>query len=531
VTGGAVHDIVSKMRSRLSSYRLPLLSGLLLGTSNIPFPPWALLFCFVPLWLFWLREGSVRKILWGGWLTQFLFCLVGFHWVAHTAHEFGHMPWPAAVLVLLLFCAFGHLFVVLAGLAFALLRDRLRLSRGAQMALLPCVTALLWRIVPMIFPWNLGYPWMGARLPAFQLAEFVGFEGLGVLTLFLNLALLAAWERRKERKGAYLLGGTAALLLLLNGAGWIAGKGQPTPDATARILVVQGNIGNLEKVSAETREDAREEILRRYFRLTRIGLTREEGRAPDFAVWPETAFSGTILTGRRHAGYTAVLSEFVQRNGTPLITGALRRDAGTGGKSNSMVFIGRDGWMTDPPYDKTRLLVFGEYVPLSRSLPGVRRWFPWAGNFAPGPGPGIRRIAGIRVGPQICYEGLFPELSRELAGQGAQVFVNVTNDSWFGTTAEPYQHLVMTLARGIEFRRPVVRATNTGISAAMTANGTEMNRSPLQEEWTHLYEIPYRKEPPPTFYQEYGFRFVPAVLWLAAGVVVLAGRNRTGIAK
>jgi apolipoprotein N-acyltransferase len=286
---------------------------------------------------------------------------------------------------------------------------------------------------------------------------------------------------------------------------------------------VQGDIGNLEKVSAETREDAREEILRRYFRLTRIGLAREGGRAPDFAVWPETAFSGTILTGRRHAGYAAVLSEFVQRNGTPLITGALRRDAGTGGKSNSMVFIGRDGWMTDPPYDKTRLLVFGEYVPFSRSLPGVRRWFPWAGNFAPGPGPGIRRIAGIRVGPQICYEGLFPELSRELAAQGAQVFVNVTNDSWFGTTAEPYQHLVMTLARGIEFRRPVVRATNTGISAAMTADGTEMDRSPLQEEWTHLYEIPYRKEPLPTFYQEHGSRLVPAFLWIAAAFLVVTG--------
>ncbi len=132
------------MRSRLSLYGLPLLSGFLIGTSYIPFPPWALLFCFVPLWLFWIREGSVRKILCGGWLAQFLFCLVGFHWVAYTAHEFGHLAWPLALLVLLLFCAFGHLFLVLAGLAFALLRDRLGLSRAAQLALLPFVTALCW---------------------------------------------------------------------------------------------------------------------------------------------------------------------------------------------------------------------------------------------------------------------------------------------------------------------------------------------------------------------------------------------------
>jgi len=310
VTEGAVRGILSKMRSRLSLYRLPLLSGLFIGTSYIPFPPWALFFCLAPLWLFWLREGSVRKILWGGWLAQFLFCLVGFHWVAYAAHEFGHMSWPAALLILLLFCAFGHLFFVLAGLAFALLRDRLRLSRAAQRLLLPCVTALCWRYVPMIFPWNLGYPWLGARLPAFQLAEFVGFEGLGVLTLFLNLALLSAWERRRERRGAVLLGGTVGLLLLLNGAGWIAGKAQPTPDATARILVVQGNIGNLEKVSAATREDARKEILRRYFRLTRNGLARAGGRAPDFAVWPETAFPNPLPPQPPHTGNAGALMAF-----------------------------------------------------------------------------------------------------------------------------------------------------------------------------------------------------------------------------
>ncbi len=519
------------MRSRLSTYRLPLLSGLFIGTSNIPFPPWGLFFCFVPLWLFWLREGSVRKILWGGWLAQFLFCLVSFHWVAHTAHEFGHMPWPAALLVLLLFCAFGHLFVVLAGLAFALLRNRLGLSRAAQLLLLPCVTALCWRIVPMIFPWNLGYPWLAARLPAFQLAEFAGFEGLGALTLLLNLALLAAWERRKERMGAYLLGGTVGLLLLLNGAGWIAGKALPTPDGTVRILVVQGNIGNLEKVSAETRGGAREEILRRYFRLTLQGLMRAGGRAPDFAVWPETAFPSPLPAQPPHTGNAGALMAFVRSNGTPLVTGAVGYDGASGKRTNSMVFIGRDGGLADSPYNKTHLLVFGEFIPGSGTFPGVRRWFPWTGNFARGPGPGTRRIAGIRVGPQICYEGLFPDFSRGLADQGAQVFVNITNDSWFGTTTEPHQHLVITLARGIEFRRPVVRATNTGISAAMTADGTVMERSPLQEEWTHLYEIPFRKEPLPTFYQEHGHRFVPAFLWLATAIVLSTGRLGKRIAR
>jgi apolipoprotein N-acyltransferase len=513
------------MRSRLSSYGLPLLSGLFIGTSYLPFPPWALCFCFVPLWRFWLREGPVRKILLGGWLAQFLFCLIGFHWVAQTAHDFGHMPWPAALLVLLLFCAFGHLFFVLAGLVFALLRTRLGLSGATQRVLLPCVTALCWRYVPMLFPWNLGYPWLGARLPAFQLAEFAGFEGLGALTLFLNLALLAAWERRKERKGAYLLGGTVGILLLLNGAGWIVGKALPAPDATARVLVVQGNIGSQEKVSAETREAVREEILRRYFRRTVQGLARADGQPPDFTVWPETAFPNLLLAQPLQKGNAGALMAFVRSHAAPLATGAPGYDEASGKRTNSLFFIDRDGGMADMPYNKTYLLAFGEHVPLSGTFPGIRRWFPRTGNFAPGSGPGTRRIAGIRVGPQICYEGLFPDFSRELADQGAQLFVNVTNDSWFGTAAEPYQHLYMTLARGIEFRRPVVRATNTGISAAMRADGTLLERSPLQEEWTHLYEIPYRKYPTPTFFQAYGFRLLPVLLWLTAGIALAAGRT------
>jgi apolipoprotein N-acyltransferase len=185
--------------------------------------------------------------------------------------------------------------------------------------------------------------------------------------------------------------------------------------------------------------------------------------------------------------------------------------------------------MADARYDKVRLLVFGEFVPFSDLFSGAKRWFPETADFARGPGPGTRLIGALQVGPQICYEGLFPDFSRSLADQGAQIFINVTNDSWFGTSAEPYQHLFMTLARGIEFRRPVVRATNTGISAAMRADGTLLDLSPLHAEWTRLYEIPYRKAPRPTFYQEYGYRLVPLALWLTAAILIAMGwRRRQG---
>lgn len=518
---------IERPAGRLSAFRLPVLSGVLLGTSYIPFPPWALLFCFVPLWLFWLREGSWKRVFFGGWLAQSVFTLVAAHWVAHTAHEFGHLSRPLSVLVLLLFCAVGHLHIPLAGVAWSLCRSAGPLPRWAQLWLLPAFTALFEYAWPMMFPWNLGYPWLWARLPAYQLAEYVGFQGLSAATLALNLALLAAWENRGTRKGARILGAALAFLATIHALGWIRGRTLPSPDAGTRVLIVQANIGNLAKERAERGERFRGEILRRYFELTAQGLSGPAGGRPDFAVWPESAFPDTILPGAMDEGNTALLRAFLLRHRIALLTGARGYDDAAGKRTNAFFLFREDGEPAGPPYHKTLLLAFGEYVPGARLVPALKEWFPRTADFARGHGPEVKRFGGLIVGPQICYEGLFPGFSRALADGGAQVFVNLTNDSWFGARSEPQQHLVMTLARGIEFRRPVIRSTNTGISAVMRADGTLLERSPLGAEWTQRYDVPYRRDPPPTFFQARGYWLVPAILLLApAAILVAAGRRR-----
>ena len=317
---------------------------------------------------------------------------------------------------------------------------------------------------------------------------------------------------------------TWPLFLLINGAGWAVGRGQPPPDAEARGLVGQGNVGNFEKIYAGKGVGFRDDIIGRYLRLTREGIRRAGDRAPDLVVWPETAFPDVIVPDRLYGGGTGILQNFVRSENVALATGAVGRDAASGKPTNAMFFFGRDGALPEAPYRKVHLLVFGEYVPLSDRFPVVMKWFPWLADFARGPGPEVRTLGGVRYGPQICYEGLFPEFSRGLADRGAQIFVNVTNDSWFGAPAEPFQHLWMTLARGIEFRRPIVRATNTGISAAMRADGTSLGDSPIGEEWHGLFSIPYLRSPAPTFYQRVGYGLVPAVLWLFLAAVLAAVR-------
>jgi apolipoprotein N-acyltransferase len=495
------------------------------GTSYIPFPPWALLFCFVPLWLFFLREGSWKRILLGGWAAQFVFTLIGFHWVAHTAREFGRLPWAVSVLALLLFCALAHLFVPLAGLVWAFLRSRMHLPRWAQLGLLAALTALGEYAWPMIFPWNLGYAWLWGRLPVYQLAEYVGFQGLAALTIFLNLAFLIAWENRGSREGVRILGGALAFFAALNTLGWLRGESLPPPDGGMRVLIVQANIGNLAKARAEKGQGFREEILKKYFELTAWGWAASE-RRPDFALWPESAFPDTIHPGRMDEGNTLALREFLRRWSIPLVTGARGFNETEGKKTNALFLFDRNGEAAGPPYNKTTLLPFGEYLPGIRLFPALKGLFPFTADFARGHGPEARRFGGVVLGPQICYEGLFPSFSRTLADQGVQAFVNVTNDSWFGTWAEPRQHLFMTLARGIEFRRPVVRATNTGISTAMLEDGTILDRSPLHREWFHAFDVPYRNDPPTTFYQDYGYRLVPALLVLSPLAILIISRRR-----
>lgn len=124
-----------------------------------------------------------------------------------------------------------------------------------------------------------------------------------------------------------------------------------------------------------------------------------------------------------------------------------------------------------------------------------------------------------KLGPQICYEGLYPWFSRGLSKAGAEIFVNVTNDSWFGTYFEPRQHLYMTLARAIEFRRPLLRSTNTGITTAILANGEILEMSPMGKEWFGQFNVPYRRAPPHTFYE----RLEPAWPFLIAAAVFLIG--------
>ncbi|MCQ8102738.1 apolipoprotein N-acyltransferase [Methylomonas sp. SURF-2] len=509
-----------------SQWWLPVLSGVFIGTSYIPFPPWASLFCFVPLWLFWRQQNSLKNVVLGGLLTSFIYTLIGFNWVTYTLHEFAMVNWFVSAIGMALFALFGHVFVPVAGALWFWSRG-FYVSDRSSFALMAVLTALAELYVPMLFKWNFGYSWYGAGAPVYQWAEFVGFSGLSMLTILANLPVLLAWRQRAHIGGKLSLTAILLVFLGLNGGGmWLKNR-LPEPDASLVTMMVQADISNLEKQAMEHGRGLRGEILKKYLQVTEAGLA--ENPAVDFVMWSETAFPALLGPEFNHSDYARELRAFLQAHRVALITGAYGKHESSGLITNSLFAIDKQGNVTEPHYSKTNLLALGEFIPGEETFPWLRTLLPMVGHFGRGPGPTLLlNFNGYAMGPQICYESLFPEFSKGLADLGAQFIVNVTNDSWYGSWQEPYQHLYMTLARGVEFRRPVLRVTNTGVSTVSLANGEVLALSPTDARWTGVYRVPYRAQPRTTFYQRH-FGLMPGLLWSALAVLLAIGvRKKRG---
>jgi apolipoprotein N-acyltransferase len=513
------------LRHAIRRHHPGLLTGALVGTSYIPFPPWAVLLCWVPLWQLLRRQVSWTEAFRQGWIAQCVLTLIGFHWIAPTVHEFAALPWPVAVAVLAGFAAGAHLFIPVAFALTAWLATRLRLGLPTALATAALLHALGERAWPMIFPWNLGYTLLWAGIPAYQWADTIGFLGVSTVLLLANAWLTRIWINYRQQRPVQrdLLLVTACTLGVV-ATGYMKGaRARPRPDdPRLQLLVVQANIGGAaRRDAARAGRDADAMVLASFLSLTEAGLRRPTESPPDAILWPEVAFPRNVGAPLASFGMSGRLATALARWGTPLITGGYVLQDTT--VYNALTVVSTDGTVSDPPHTKSVLLPFGEVLPGRQLLPGLSRLLPAVGLVGRGDGPRTLKLPlrtdTLTVGAQICYEGLFPGFSRRLGELGAQLLVNVANDSWFGGGAEAQQHLIMTMARGIELRRPVVRSTNTGITSAMDASGQLYGQSPLNAAWHGRLAVPYRVTPPATAWQRFGHR--DWMLWTTVLAVLL----------
>ncbi len=496
----------------LRNFLWPFVSGLLIGTSYIPFPPWALLFCYIPLWLFLFHRVKTWKDAFAaGWWTQFTLSLIGFHWIAYVSYEFGGFPWPLALLVLLLFAALAHLYIPLALTLVFFLKKKYTWSLSKTLLASALFLSLAERAWPSIFPWHLGYTLLWSKMPAYNWADVFGFEGLSTIILLLNAWLAWIWEHRHQR-GTLQKHGLLFIifLVLINLGGYLHGQIWNEFDRKLKVSIIQADIGNMEKVYAEKGQGFQDEIVNKFIQLTREAVA--ETPNTELIVWPETAFPDYLDTWNANARIPLSLAAGLQPLGKTLLTGAYAKDA-PGEKSprqtyNALFLVDSSAHQIGEAYHKTNLLAFGEYLPFSERFPILLKLLPFISNFGRGHGPEIfiypHPEGDIKIGGQICYEGLYPEFTRGLAEKQADILVNVTNDSWFGWPFEPHQHMLMTLARAIEVRRPLIRSTNTGISTLILANGDVLQQSPLHKEWQGSYDLQMKKNSPTTDFVLWG---------------------------
>jgi apolipoprotein N-acyltransferase len=522
-------------------FQLPILAGFLIGTSYIPLPPWALFFCLSPLIIFWERlatdtekSHTLRDAFVGGWITQFILNLIGFHWIAYTAIEFGHFPMWGGILSLMGFAAIAHLYYPLAGFLTVLLFRKMKIKKSFFIPIAVVVFAICEIVFPKIFPWHLGYPWLWAKFAGYQLADVIGFDGLDIFTLAINGMVAAAilsglLQRKPERKALKIIVTAIALVAGINLLGLGREKQWEHPDSDLKVLAVQGNIGNFDKLMVEKGRAFRDPIISKFFELTTMGLKLFP--ETDLVLWSETAFPDMLDRGYQGAPNTVKLHDFVANAHVPLLTGAYSYEFRTKDMYNGFFYMNASGNIPLLPYRKSILLVFGETFPFSEYIPYMEKLFPDLGSFSRGGGPEIMNLdidgkngqKHVAIGPQICYEGLYPWFTASLARQNAQIFTNVTNDSWFGTYFEPYQHMYMTFARAIEYRRPLIRSTNTGITSAILASGEILQASPIDKEWVGLLDVKYNATPPHTFYENIAGRWI-WILLVVLVFLIIGGR-------
>jgi len=508
---------------------LVLLSGLLLTCS---FPKvgadrvaW---FALVPM-LLALKDLQIGGAFRVGLATGAVHYLTLLYWLIPMMETYGRIPlWLGACII--------FLFALYLGLYLAVLSAILKkfCIRPFHVLMMVPVLVVSFEYLRTFlfsgFPWGLlGYS-QYRHLFLIQVSDLTGVYGVSFLVAWVNGALfLLLLHFIHERWGDLPISkttvfGSASLTAVLLAAVLLYGKQRiETMDeiqsnaTSATISVIQGNIDQSKKWDAAYQQATVDQ----YLRLSQSASSE----SPELVVWPETATPFYFLS-RYRMDLTRRIQERIKKSGACFLVGSpsYERNDGRIEYYNSAYLLNPEG---NPigKYNKVHLVPYGEYIPLKKWFPFLGKLTAQVGDFTSGKKGSILTWRENGIGIQICFEVIFPDLVRAMAKNKAALFVNVTNDAWFGTSSGPYQHFSMTIFRSVENKRALVRSANTGISGFIDPCGRILGVIPLCREATLTRTMPFMKIK--TLYMMIGDLF--AWICLASASVFIAFRFiRTG---
>jgi apolipoprotein N-acyltransferase len=451
------------------AYALAALAGVVyfLGFPGVNL--WPLSFvALVPL-LVALRGQAPRRATALGLVHGIFISLTGFYWLFGMMQRFSGLPAPICALMMLALCAYQGGRTALLGLLYA--RAERRGWPAAPAFALAFVASEL--VYPLLFPWYFGACVHNA--PALlQAADLGGPYLVGLVLVAPNLAFAelvhARLERRAIARRLVALGLAIPAIAAIYGA--VRLRQIDAAIAVAEpitIGIVQGNQPLKGRVDP----------LGTNLRLTKA--LRDQGAG--LVVWSEGADLHTYPEERYEE---LAKQEITHRLGVPAIIGTgISRPTETLRRTyfNTALLSDTDGTILGR-YDKEHLLLFGEYLPLAKTFPILYRLSPNSGRYSPGVSLDPLIFGRHRLSVIICYEDIFPDFVNGMVRHAdPDLIVNLTNDTWFGDTTEPLEHLALAQLRAVEHRRYLVRATNSGLSAIVDAAGRIVMRgSQFREE-------------------------------------------------
>lgn len=458
-----------------------------------------------------LRQGFIL-----GYVCGVIWYLGSCYWVYHAMHYYGGLNAFVSALLLVLFALYLALYHGLFGVLLAL---SARKRQGYSLRAL-VLAPFLWVSVELARTYITGFPWdlLGTSVvnnaALARIATFTGVYGLSFEIALVNAAFAAAALVARRQRAMMLV---AAFCASVGLQVWQLVPMQLAPPDHYATLVQE----NLPLNDVHWDEDKEKAILAD---LEKFSVTPKNSTAdhPGVIVWPESPapffvtdyhFRGTMVDiARQTHSFVIAGSLGIENTGREDVTPDL---------FNSAVLITPEGkWAAR--YDKNHLVPFGEYIPLQSYLGFAKSLTHEVGNFKAGRERTVLGLDHHHIGTFICYESIFPGEVRQFADAGADLFVNISDDGWYGDSGAPGQHLNMARMRAIENDRWLLRSTNTGITASIDPYGHVVVSAPRNVR--AYMEAPFSYVTEKTFYTEYGDWF-PILCVIISLVALLVRRN------
>jgi apolipoprotein N-acyltransferase len=474
-------------RTGWQQYTVLFCAGLLMTFAYAPFNIWCLPFILLSIVLLSSRAAKTAKqSAKYGFAFGFGWFAAGISWVHVAIAEFGGLPFLLSVLLMALLCGYLAIYPAL----FTYLDKRFNHKHIVS------YTIVFWLFTEWLRSWMLtGFPWLSigytqTQSPLNTLAPIIGEFGLQAILIGFSALVLSSTKKR------YFLATGVSIVLLSHQVQWLN-----ETTKSINIALVQGNI----EQSVKWNPDNEVPTMTKYWQLTEDVIADA-----DVIIWPEAAIPRIEYLAQE---YLQFIDEKAFEHDAAIVTGIVDYQPDTTlafnnvivtGKKRSGDALGQYYYQHSNRYKKHHLLPIGEFVPFESIMRTLAPLFnlPMS-SFNRGAFVQENLIANnLRMATAICFEIAFsPQVSANINSE-TDVILTVSNDAWFGDSHGPWQHLQIAQMRSLELAKPVIRATNNGVSAIIDGQGQVIEQLPQNEAITRITELQISNSQ--TWFQKHG---------------------------